>query len=243
MELIMQMGEFGSLIVSIFLGIFFLYLVFRIIYRIRDRKLLQQVTSPGRGTKSERQLILKLIKNGIPVQTIFHDLLLEKRNGEFSQIDVVVVTTEGIIVIEVKDYSGWIFGNANHTHWTQVLAYGQRKYRFYNPIKQNNGHITTIRKQIRQFENIPFYSMIVFYGDCELKEINYVPNGTFLVKNHRLLEVFKLIKSTNEPAPYTNKSEVVQFFQRAVQFGDNPNNQSKHIKDIKDLIGKDRIFD
>lgn len=172
MELIKQMGDFGSLIVSIVSGIFILYLIFKIIYRIRDKKLLQRVTRASRGTKSERNLIRKLIKHGIPVQTIFHDLILKKSNGEFSQIDIVIVTTEGIIVIEVKDYSGWIFGNGSHTHWTQVLAYGKRKYRFYNPIKQNKSHISILRKQLPQFEKIPFFSLIIFCGNSELKEIN-----------------------------------------------------------------------
>ena len=28
-----------------------------------------------------------------------------------TQVDVVVATKKGIIVFEIKDYSGWIFGN------------------------------------------------------------------------------------------------------------------------------------
>jgi hypothetical protein len=56
----------------------------------------------------------------------------------------------------IKDYSGWIFGKGNQTKWTQVLAYGREKYCFYNPIMQNNGHISALRKQLKQFEQIPF---------------------------------------------------------------------------------------
>jgi len=168
--------------------------------------------------------------------------LIEKNNGEFAQIDVAIATTEGIIVIEVKDYSGWIFGNGNYTHWTKVLAYGKRKYRFYNPIKQNKNHIDALKRQLRQFKNIPFFSIIVFYGDCELKEINYVPNGTFLVKPHRILEVLKQIKKNNEPAPYTDKREIIRFLKQAVENGENIDYQEKHIENIKDMIGKDRIY-
>tara|TARA_B110001450_G_C17581435_1_gene465097 strand:- start:48 stop:260 length:213 start_codon:yes stop_codon:yes gene_type:complete len=42
-----------------------------------------------------------------------------------------------------------------------------------------------------------------------LKEINYVPKGTYLVKSHRVFEVLNLIKDENEPTQYTNKREVV----------------------------------
>jgi len=223
--------------------IIFLCLVFYAIFRkIYDKKLLETVTKSYRGTRTERDLVLKLLKYGIPAQTIFHDLYLKKTNGEFSQIDLVVAAKSGIIVFEVKDYSGWIFGNGQHREWTQVLAYGQDKYRFFNPIIQNNKHITEIRKKLKQFENIPFYSVVVFYGDCVLKDINFVPDGTFLVKSARIFEVLDLIMSKNKLAPYTDKFEVVKVLKEAVYNGNIKAIQIQHIENVKDMLGKHRIF-
>ena len=223
--------------------IIFLYLCFYTIFRkIRDKKLLETVTKLNRGTRTERDLVLKLLKHGIPPQTIFHDLYVKKNNGEFSQIDLVVAAKSGIIVFEVKDYSGWIFGNGQHREWTQVLAYGQEKYRFYNPIIQNNKHITEIRKKLKQFENIPFYSVVVFYGNCVLKDINFVPDGTFLVKSARIFEVLDIIMSKNKLAPYTDKFEVVKVLKEAVYNGNNKAIQTQHIENVKDMLGKHRIF-
>ncbi len=230
-------------VIGIIMTIVILLVAYSIIRKIRDGKLLKKVTSKDRGTKSERDLVLSLLKYGIPHQTIFHDLYVETEKGKFSQIDVVLATTQGIIVIEVKDFSGWIFGNGNHSHWTKVLAYGKRKYRFYNPIKQNNGHIKALKSQLSQFKNIPFYSLILFSGDCELKEINFVPAGTYLIKSSRLFEVLELIKITNKPAPYTDKHEVVRLLQSAVGNGDLCINREMHNQAIKDMLGKDRIFD
>ena len=102
----------------------------------RDKELISSVTSLSRGTNSELFLILQLLNSGIPQVTIYHDLIIKKKNGEFSQIDLVLVTSEGIIVFEVKDFSGWIYGSGNNTNWTKVLSYGREKYKFYNPIKQ-----------------------------------------------------------------------------------------------------------
>jgi hypothetical protein len=235
--------ENGNIILWTIIGIILLFVSVPLIRKKRDRKILETVTSLNRGTKSERDLVFQLLKQGIPAQTIFHDLCVKKNNGEFSQIDVVVATTEGIIVFEVKDYSGWIYGNGNYSHWTKVLAYGKKKYQFYNPIKQNINHIKTLQKQLRQFEKIPFFSIIAFYGDCELKEINFVPDGTFLVKPARIQEVLSLIKANNEAAPYTNKQEVLRILQQAVLNGGNMDNQERHIENINDMLGKDRIFD
>jgi hypothetical protein len=228
---------------SIFIGIVFLVVFILLFKESRDRKLLETVTKSNRGTKTERELVLKLLKNGVPAQTIFHDLYLKKYNGNFSQIDLVVATKAGILVFEVKDYSGWIFGAGHNTQWTQVLAYGKRKYRLYNPILQNAKHISDLRKQLRQFETVPFYSIVVFYGDCVLKDISFVPNGTFLVKPNWVLEVMEVIMNNNEPARYTNKIEVVRVLKEAVKNGEDKETQIQHIKNVRSMLGKDRIFE
>ncbi len=183
------------------------------------------------------------MKYGIPEQNIFHDLYVEKRKGEFSQTDLVIVTEVGIIVFEVKDYSGWIYGSGNQSQWTKVLAYGKQKYLFYNPIMQNNTHIVELRRQLYQFENIPFYSIVVFYGDCELKNINFVPDGTCIVKSKRVLEVVGNILRDNKPFLYTNVNEVIRILREAVTNGGMIENQIQHSKNIKDMLGTDRIFD
>jgi hypothetical protein len=231
-----------SIIISIVIGYFIISSIIKSNQRKKNRELISSVTSLNRGTESERSLILRLLKKEFPSVTIYHDLIIKKDNGEFSQIDLVLVTSEGIIVFEVKDFSGWIYGSGNNTNWTKVLSYGRKKYKFYNPIKQNNNHISELRKTLKQFENIPFFSVIVFFGDCELKEINYVPKGTYLVKGHRVFEVLDLIKNENEPTEYTNKREVVDKLKELVSLGENTDYQKQHIENIKDMVGKERIF-
>mgnify|MGYP005865786711 CR=1 FL=1 len=225
----------------IILLLFFTLILIIIYKRIKNRKLLKSVTEISRGTKSERKLVLKLLKKKIPSQTIFHDLYLKKYDGKFSQIDLVVATKVGIIVFEIKDYSGWIFGNGNHKKWTQVLAYGNLKYRFYNPIKQNNQHINNLKKQLK--ENVPFYSLIVFYGDCELKDISFVPNGIFILKPNRVFDVLRFIMEENEPASYTNKKRVVSILKESVKNGESKATQNQHVENIKDMLGEERVYD
>ena len=221
-----------------------LLLGFIVIYRkIQDKKLLETVTKSYRGTKSERALVLKLLKYGIPAETVFHDLYLRNSNRHFSQIDLVVPTKVGIIVFEVKDYGGWIFGNGQNTNWTQIMAYGKRKYHFYNPIKQNAKHIEDLRNKLKLSENIPFYSIIVFYGDCELKDISFVPSGTFIMKANRVLKAIKMILNENESAPYTDKFEIIRVMKEAVENGENEEIQTQHIENIKNIVGKHRIFE
>lgn len=155
----------------------------------------------------------------------------------------MLVTTESIIVFKVKDYKGWIYGDGGRTMWTKTLNFGKIKNRFYNPIKQNIGHIMAIKSLHPQFRYIPFYSVVVFFGECELKEINYVPEGTFIAKDDRVFDLLREIKEENEPARYADKKAVVRVLQEAIKMGANTSIQERHIANIKNTVGKHRIFE
>lgn len=194
----------------------------------KKREIISQVTSLSRGERSERDLIYRLIKAGIPASTIFHDLYIPTKNGH-TQIDLVVPTNVGIFVFEVKDYSGWIFGNGNHDRWTQVLAYGREKHQFYNPIKQNAGHIEALRNTSEQLQNIPIYSIIVFYGSCEIKDLTDVPSDCWVVYDYDTARIVKNIMETTHAAPYTDKWEVMRILKSGVENGNNESIKAAHL--------------
>ena len=221
------------MLILVLLSIVVIFLFLR--RKRRDRALLSTVTDLSRGTWSERDLVLKLLKHGISPLIIFHDLYVKKRSGRFAQIDLVLPTKVGIIVFEVKDYSGWIFGKGYQNYWTQVLAYGEEKYRFYNPVKQNEGHIEALKWQLRQVANIPFYSVIVFYGDCVLRDVSYIPEGTYIVGVKNVLSVVEMIIATNSPAVYANKQAVIEILRNGVQNGSEIDIRLQHIEQIRNM--------
>jgi len=212
----------------------------------RNDERLDEITSEERGTWSERKLISSLLDYGIPPKAIFHDLYVKNGKYGFSQIDIVVATKVGLIVFEVKDYSGWIFGRGKDMKWTQGFydKYNREKhtYRFYNPVLQNESHIKALQKQSKQFADLPFYSVIVFYGNSELRDISFIPNGTFVIKPHRLDDVLDIIFD-NAAAEYTDKREIMRILKSAVDNGDNTDTQIEHVDKVKDMLGKDRMLD
>ena len=208
-----------------------------------NREQIESVTALNRGTWSERDLILELLKNGFKPGAIFHDLYLRKSGGHHTQIGLVLATSVGLIIFEIKDYSGWIFGKGNQSQWTQVLAYGRDKYRFYNPVFQNKKHIEDLRKQSKQFNNLPMFSVIVFYGNCQLRDISFIPNGTYITTARRVLYAVAQIIQNNPPANYTDKHEIIRILRNAVENGAAPEIQEQHAQTIHDMLGKDRIFD
>ena len=230
-----------NLIVIVLVGLSILTISGLIFKHLRDQNLIKTVTSPYRGTWSERSMVLNLLKSGIPPQTIFHDLYVRNSNGKFSQLDLVVATKVGIIVFEIKEYSGWIFGTGSQREWTQVLAYGRRKYRFYNPILQNKKHISDLISQLPQFQNIPFYSLVVFFGNCEFRDLRLIPEDVFLIKPREVAGVVEKILIDNPQAKYVDKWEVVNLLKASVENGKDSHICEEHVRNIDDMRRKERF--
>lgn len=194
----------------------------------KNMKLLCLVSSPKRGTRAERKLIIKMLKRGVHPKAIFHDLYVQKKNGEFSQIDTVVAAPQGLLAIEVKDYSGWLFGNEKQRYWTQILNFGKEKYRFYNPIMQNAGHIKALRELSEQFANLPIFNVVLFAGNCTIKDVNYSAHNTFVGYINNVTYVLKKVNEQYS-AEYTDKKEVARLLRRAVENGNNQEIVTRHL--------------
>lgn len=229
--------------IYIFIILVFLFLSISIVliyFEIQNRKLIKTVTSLDRGTRSERRMILKILKLGIKPTAIFHDIYLKIDNDKYSQIDLVVATDVGIIVFEIKEYSGWIFGTENQINWTQILAYGKQKYKFYNPILQNKKHIEDLKK-FSLFKDIPIFSIIVFFGDCEFKNNIEIPDQTFFSKSDNVINKFNEILQNHKLVKYRNKWDVVYFFNEAVKNGENYLIRKQHTENIQKILKRNTI--
>lgn len=142
-----------------------------------------------KGKYSERLVYNKLSKLS-DEYFIFNDLLFE-RGGRSTQIDHIVVSPYGVFVIETKGYKGWILGGENSEYWTQVIY--RNKYQFYNPIKQNEGHIKFLRYLLKCSVDIPFIPILVFNNAADLKV--YVENH-IVVNRYALTRVISQYKTS-----------------------------------------------
>lgn len=204
-------------------------------YYVLDLRLLKKVTQLHRGTWSERNLVLNLLKNGFPPETIFHDLYIKKWNGNYSQIDLVVITQVGVIVVEVKHFSGWIYGVGNREKWVQVFNYGKEKHQFYNPIFQNEKHIQSLKNQLNPMNNIPFYSLVVFYGRCKLKKISNIPETIKIVYSHEVIQVINSLLQNPYSSKLIDTNEIYQILKEGVRNGENNEIKKQHMLYMKSI--------
>lgn len=102
---------------------------------------------------------------------LIYNVMLPADDGTTTQIDHIVVSEFGIFVIETKNYSGWIFGDANGRVWTQTLrAKGRKseKHAFQNPIRQNYRHIRVLAENLGISKDY-FKNIVVFAGNATFK--------------------------------------------------------------------------
>lgn len=100
------------------------------------------------------------------------NVYLPKENEETTEIDVLMISQNGIYVFESKNYSGWIFGNEKQKYWTQTLPRGRGsslKTKFLNPIIQNKGHMKYLKNVVG--EDINVRSIVVFSERCTFKDL------------------------------------------------------------------------
>ena len=103
------------------------------------------------------------------------DLLLPnpKAHSGYSQIDHVVISPYGLFVIETKNYAGEISGGKKDKVWFQ-----NKRYEIINPLRQNFGHISTLKRLLADYNSLEFYYSIIsftrrsiFKVDVELRKI------------------------------------------------------------------------
>lgn len=104
-------------------------------------------------------------------QYIINDLLFETGKGMTCQIDHILINENGIWVIETKNYSGRIYGNETQREWTQILAYGNVKNKFYNPVRQNATHVYRLAEYLNA-DNLLFRNVVVFHERADISNVS-----------------------------------------------------------------------
>jgi len=160
---------------------------------------------------------------------ILRNVYVPKGDGTYSEIDVLYITRKCIFVLESKNYSGWIFGDAFSNKWTVCLPKNQR-YQFYNPIKQNDSHIKWLSKYLNN-SRAKFYSIIVFSDRCELKKVPQLSDIP-VIKRYNLYSAMKNIWETNPDILSTD--DVMEIW---LKLNDNAHQDAsvkkQHIENIK----------
>ena len=159
---------------------------------------------------------------------ILKNVYIPAEEGKTSEIDVLFITSKGILVFESKNYSGWIFGSETDSQWTVSLP-NREKHQFYNPVRQNRGHIKWLKKCVGE---IPMYSVIVFSERCELKKITVTSKDVWVINRDKTNTVVRQI--WKDAKDVLSDEQIEELYEKLKTFT-NVSEEVKqdHIKDIE----------
>ncbi len=157
-----------------------------------------------------------------------YNCYLQKKNGETTEVDIILIHSSGIYVFESKNYGGWIFGSEESQKWTQTFKNGE-KNSFFNPILQNRGHINNLNQFICNDGSLPVYSVIVLSDRCTIKKMDTV---TPVIHRARVLQKVNDISEKTPNALSTEKiDELYELLYPLTNVDETV--KKKHIADIK----------
>lgn len=115
--------------------------------------------------------IMSIVKAAFPDAIVLHDLRLDSAFlGKETQIDVIAITSNGVFVIEAKNWKHWIKGDYEDHEWTG-LSSDRKVMTVFNPFHQNFIHVRTLRNAIRLSGHEPgqFHNLVVLPDGTEIK--------------------------------------------------------------------------
>lgn len=207
----------------------------------------------------ERYLYRRLTHH-FPTNHVYLNYMLGK-DLKTTQIDLMLITKKALFVIEAKDYKGIVTGPISSKNWTQILQYVksvkskyvsytkygrsyrknylkdmEEKHMIYNPILQNQQHITPVQQAI-DFIDLPLINLVVFSDRCELNIDGPLPFNTKLIQEK---DFIKIIQKTIQGFQYEIAEEELNKIENVLVClnTNSSNNFQHHIDRVKNKYRK-----
>ena len=155
--------------------------------------------------------------------------LPDQKDGT-TQIDHILISPYGVFIVETKNYTGWIFGNARQKQWTQKIY--KKSYKFQNPLHQNYKHIKVLEMVLIDVVDPQYlHSIVVFTARSEFKTdmpenvfrgkawIEYVKRfDKQVISPMKLKRIkYRIEKEVLEPSWKTNRLHVEHLKQKEIE--------------------------
>ncbi len=107
---------------------------------------------------------LKKVFNAIAYERIDELVIPNADEGEI-QIDHLLLTAEGLLIVDIKDVNGAVFGSDKMQDWTVIAD--EHRFTFSNPQHALYDRIAAVRQIVRQ---VPVTGRILFLDGADFKK-------------------------------------------------------------------------
>ena len=116
-------------------------------------------------------LLYRKVRKVLNEENIFMNTYLpsEAKDIENTEVDIIALSSKNIYCFEMKNYKGKIFGFREEYKWTQILK-NRREYEFYNPLRQNDGHVKALETNLNVSQN-DIVPIVVFSNRADISKV------------------------------------------------------------------------
>ena len=168
---------------------------------------------------------------------VLHDVLIDGADGRYSQIDLLMIGSKGIYVVEVKMYpEARIYGDGKNSKWCYYL--GGKRYEIYSPLKQNQKHIQYLKKLLNDFGDVPCFSVLtIICEDFKVSNINEDPEYISTVICSSLPAMSRGLEAIAKDKPIVFSEEQKQEIYQYIEAHQHPGKEKRmeHVESIKEL--------
>jgi hypothetical protein len=200
--------------------------------------------------------LLALISDRFDPYFIFVDTYLKRGDGKMTQIDIIAIAPQGIIVIESKGMDGQIRGRVDSKTWSRINAQSGEEIRFQNPINQNSMHIDVLCRWLGldssrdtsfsgRRDKCPLpgvFSLVVFNNGAKFRDVKFPPDQCYVLTVRRVNDVLDAILSGDE---VFSKEKMIglAYGIRLSRVVPTKEIRQAHIDEIRKSIGVDRVLE
>ena len=151
------------------------------------------------GLKGER-VLYKIAKKFKNKYHIFLNVPIRYKHNR-SEIDMLMVSENGVLIVEVKNHSGMICGSEKDEHWVQTKHYRDGKVaesEMHNPLRQLSRQRDILKHILRAEGHDVWLDGVVFFSNPFVKlSLNLVGDNTFVVSGEQ--ELIRFISEYKPP--------------------------------------------
>ena len=112
----------------------------------------------------------RFLRSGTPLENALAEIAFERIDsliipsadeGEI-QVDQLLLTSKGLLILEIKDVNGTVFGSDKMSDWTVIAD--DRRFTFPNPQPALYDRIAAVRQIVRQ---VPVEGRVLFLDGAE----------------------------------------------------------------------------
>ncbi|MCC3160912.1 MAG: NERD domain-containing protein [Mollicutes bacterium PWAP] len=111
--------------------------------------------------------------------------ILAYNKNKVYEIDGILITDRATFIVEIKNISGHIYGDAKDKMWVKKM--GESHFDITNAILQNEKHLKHYDNMLKGMKS-PLVSLVVFTNRARTCKINNIPQHVLLLKEDNLWE-------------------------------------------------------